>query len=679
MSIDVTIDGRQVSVEPGSTILDAARALGIEIPTMCHVDGLEPWTSCFLCVVRVAGRRNLLPACSARVEAGMDITTDSEEIRAARRTALELLLSDHRGDCIAPCSLACPAGLDVPGFISLMLAGRMRESIALIKERIPFPGVLGRVCPRYCERVCRRSESEEAIAICALKRYVADADLACEDPYVPAIAAGTGKNVGVVGAGPAGLSAAFYLMKAGHACTVYDEREDPGGMMRYGVPSFRLPRDVICGEVEVLRGMGCAFQMGTRIGDAEALDALRRKHDAVLLAMGAGRAPTVDVQGVAFCTSALDFLGMAPERQPEIVGDSVVVIGGGNEAVACARTAAALGARVSIIWEGERRRMSCFGELLDKAEAEDVTVHTSTCVERIEQVDAELRLTCAGEAGEVTLECSLAIAAPEREVDFAALDAWDLRVSSRGIDADRQTLSTSVTGVFAAGDVISGPGSIVRAVAAGRLASISISQFLHGETPTGEPRPFNVRMGRLSEEDRAQLLQEIDHSPRILQTESRPGYAHGAFAETVRGYTDAQAMDEGARCLQCDCLARDNCRLRDYAAEYDADPNRFRSKPRPFLRDTSAGVVVFEPSKCILCGRCVRIAEAHGEKLGIGFRQRGFGTHLAVPFEGKLSKGLEKTLRLCAEACPTGALGLRVRNQSGSRGRVSTKASSPCE
>jgi len=287
MPIRLTVDGREVEVEEGATILQAARSLGIPIPTMCHREGIEPVGSCFVCVVEVEGRPDLVPSCALRAAEGMVVSTDSDEVRAARKMSLELLLSDHRGDCVAPCSLACPAGLDIPAFLEQIEAGDYRKALTVIKERIPLPGVLGRICARYCERVCRRRHSEQPIAICALKRFAADVDLASEGPYIPLRHETTGKRVAVVGAGPAGLSAAYYLLEAGHACTVFDARPQPGGALRYGIPQYRLPNAVVDYEVEVIRRLGAEFRMNIRLGSDVTLEHLQQECDAVFLALGA--------------------------------------------------------------------------------------------------------------------------------------------------------------------------------------------------------------------------------------------------------------------------------------------------------------------------------------------------------------------------------------------------------
>jgi len=176
--VSLTIDGQAVAVAPGTTILAAAAKLGIEIPTLCHVEGLEPAASCFMCAVQVDGLPHLSPACAMPVTDGMVIATNSRDVRAARRMALELLLSDHAGDCVAPCGVTCPAGLDIPGFVYALAGGQNRRAAEIIADRLALPGALGRICPRLCEHECRRSAHDEGLAIAALHRFAADQELA---------------------------------------------------------------------------------------------------------------------------------------------------------------------------------------------------------------------------------------------------------------------------------------------------------------------------------------------------------------------------------------------------------------------------------------------------------------------------------------------------------------------
>lgn len=282
----ITIDGRPVEVAGGVTILDAATKLGVEIPTMCFLKGHRASTSCMVCVVKVNGSANLVPACGAVVKDGMRVESNCDEVRDARRAALELLLGDHVGDCVGPCEMACPARMNIPLMIRQIASGRLREAIATIKRDIALPAVLGRICPKPCEKVCRRSAFDEAVSICLLKRYAADADLESEEPYLPACKPSTGRRVAVVGAGPAGLAAAYYLRQASFHCTVFDDHEEPGGMLQYGVPQQQLPRDVLRREIALIVKLGVEFRSRTRIGTSLSIHDLRKEFDAVFVAVG---------------------------------------------------------------------------------------------------------------------------------------------------------------------------------------------------------------------------------------------------------------------------------------------------------------------------------------------------------------------------------------------------------
>ncbi len=280
------IDNREVCVEPGHTILDAARKLGIDIPTLCFRQGHEPNASCMVCLVKLKGQHHLVPACATRAEDGMQVESETPEVHEARRRSLELLLGDHLGDCEAPCQSACPAHMDIPRMIRQIAAGRLREAIATVKADIPLPAVLGRICPAPCEKACRRAAADEAVSICLLKRYAADADLASAEPYLPDRRSENGKRVGIVGAGPAGLSAAYYLLQEGYSCTLLDEHDLPGGMLRYGVDEAKLPREVLDAEIEIVRRLGAEFQLGARVGAGPSLADLQPDFDALLIAAG---------------------------------------------------------------------------------------------------------------------------------------------------------------------------------------------------------------------------------------------------------------------------------------------------------------------------------------------------------------------------------------------------------
>ena len=282
----LTIDNREVEVEAGTTILEAARVLGIDIPTMCFLKGYKPSTSCMVCVVRVAGKEDLVPACGMIAQDGMRVETDTQEVKEARTAALELLLSDHVADCMGTCHVTCPARMNIPLMIRQIAGGDLRGAIETIKKDIALPAVLGRICPAPCEKSCRRGAYDEAVSICLLKRYAADVDLSSAKPYLPDCSPSSGKRIAIVGAGPAGLSAAYHLLQKGLACTVFDDHEKPGGMLRYAVSNEKLPAEVLDKEIALIERLGLEFRGGTRIGTDVSVEDLRKDFDAIFVASG---------------------------------------------------------------------------------------------------------------------------------------------------------------------------------------------------------------------------------------------------------------------------------------------------------------------------------------------------------------------------------------------------------
>ncbi|MCG6925388.1 MAG: FAD-dependent oxidoreductase [Acidobacteria bacterium] len=678
-TVTLTVDGREVTVERGRTVLDAARELGISIPTLCHVEGLEPVSACFLCCVQVEGARILSPSCALPAADGMVVTTDSEDIRAARRTALELLLSDHAGECIAPCAARCPAGLDVPAFVYEIAAGQNDRAMETIFESLSLPGTLGRVCPRLCEQGCRRCDYDhEGLAIGALHRHVTDRNQAADRPALPTPGEPTGKKVAIVGAGPAGLTAAFYLQQRGHACTLFDAHPLAGGMLRYGIPDYRLPRAALDAEIELVERLGATFRMRTRWGRDFTLDDLRHDHDAVFLGIGAQLSSGLRCEGEERALAGIDFLrGLAKGESPDL-GREVVVIGGGNTAMDSARTARRLGSRVRVLYRRTRAEMPCLMEEVEGAEEEGVALELLVAPVRLEPHDGDhaLNLVCQrmelGEpddsgrrrpvpipGSEFEVECDTVIAAVGQAVDRTVAEHEGLELTAWGLAVDEKTMATNLPGVFAGGDAVLGADLAVRAVAAGRIAAVSIDQHLNGQPVTGPEELAAIALRPIDDEEQAALFRNIEQAERVptptLDLERRLG----SFEEIDLGLDDAQARREALRCLSCGCAKAGGCGLRRWATVYLADPYRFLGRRRRFARDDSHPEVVYEPGKCIMCDACVRIAAEASEELGVSITGRGFDVSVAVPFDATLADGLRHAARRCAEACPTGAIALR--------------------
>ncbi len=331
-SIQITINNQNVSVPADSSILDAARELNIHIPTLCYLNGYERFTSCMICVVHEVNSDRLLPSCSAPVAKGMRIETENEKVREARKDALDFLLSEHVGDCDAPCLRACPAHMNIPLMIRQIEEGQLEDAIRTVKKDIALPAILGRICPAPCENGCHRKSYDSAVSICSLKRYVADVDLAQKSPFCPASKANSGKKAAIIGAGPTGLSAAYYLRQDGHACHVFDKNPQPGGMLRYGIADKDLPKSVLDSEVERITELGVEFSMEHSLGKELGWSDLRKAYDAVILAVG-------QINSAVFETSGLELSSRGIKINTQTFETSVPGIFAGGNAVSEARMA----------------------------------------------------------------------------------------------------------------------------------------------------------------------------------------------------------------------------------------------------------------------------------------------------------------------------------------------------
>jgi ferredoxin len=280
----ITIDGREVDVSAGETVLGAARKLGVQIPTLCYLEKCGALNSCLVCLVKIKGK--LVPSCGIKVEPGMAVESETVEVHEARRTALELLFSDHVGDCLSPCHRLCPLRMNIPAMLRQVEARKIEEAIVTVKQALPLPGVLGRLCHHPCEQGCRRANWDDPAAIRDIERRVADEDLAAESPWLPPRKPSTGKSVVIVGAGPAGLAAAFYLLREGHACTIADRRLSAGGTLWTEVEKGALPHRVLEAEVKQFERLGAQFKLGVSLGVDITIEGLLRGFDAVLVAIG---------------------------------------------------------------------------------------------------------------------------------------------------------------------------------------------------------------------------------------------------------------------------------------------------------------------------------------------------------------------------------------------------------
>jgi len=340
--INITIDEKKIQVESGITILKAARDNNItDIPTLCYDPELPPYGSCFLCVVEVEGFPRLLPACSSPVGEGMVIKTNSEKVIETRKTALELLLSEHFADCDAPCELECPAHVDVQGYIALISRGLHREAIELIRKTNPLPVTCGRICVRKCEIKCRRSIIDEtAVGINYLKRYASDVERNIH--IKEKVKEKKTEKIAIVGGGPSGLTAAYFLAKEGYRITVFDMMPKLGGMLRYGIPEYRLPKKILDQEIQFILDLGVEVKMNTKLGVDFTIESLKKDgYKSIYLALGAWKSQSMRLPEEDKLEGVIPGIKYLRENQmgtSEKLSGNVVIVGGGNTAIDAART-----------------------------------------------------------------------------------------------------------------------------------------------------------------------------------------------------------------------------------------------------------------------------------------------------------------------------------------------------
>jgi NADPH-dependent glutamate synthase beta subunit-like oxidoreductase len=467
----------------------------------------------------------------------------------------------------SPCRVACPAGVNVKAYVGLVGAGEFDLALEVVRARNPLPGICGRVCTHPCEAECRRQEVDAPVAIRPLKRFIADLALKSAPASLPADTPRRNQRVAIVGSGPAGLTAANDLARLGYQVTIFEAGTSPGGMMVLGIPPFRLPRDVISQEVESITSLGVRLETGARI-DAP-LELLDRDFSAVFYAVGAHRSIELglprenETPGIV---GSLTFLRQAycGERRGSL--GTVLVVGGGNSAIDSARTAKRLGAReVKIVYRRTRREMPAAPEEVAEAEAEGVKP-----LFRVQPVDLLLtgrrlkglrcirnRMGAPDASGrrrpepvpgsEFDISANLVVSAVGQQPETGALAGHNITLGRSGtIAADPLTCGTGVAGLFAGGDVVTGPSTVVDAIAAGHRAASGIHAFLTGEQGLA-PGRVAVNTGEL--ELQASTLFAV-HQDRVRPPQVRSRHAK-RFAEVELSLSDSEAVAEAKRCLHC--------------------------------------------------------------------------------------------------------------------------------
>ncbi len=675
--VTVTVDGRPTAVPAGLTILQSLLQVGVHIPSLCHDVRLKRSNgNCGLCMVELGADRRPVKACITPIGEGMEIATRSAAIDAYRNLRLEQLLADHNADCLPPCQQTCPAKIDIQRYLALVADGNVGAALQIIKDRNPFPSACGRVCPHPCEAQCRRSLVDSPVAINQVKRFAADTDLFSGQPWTPTVKPSTGKKIAIIGAGPSGLSAAYYAAIAGHGVTVFDRRAKPGGMMRYGIPEYRLPKATLAAEIAVIESLGVVIRCGITLGTHVSLEDLRRDFDAVYLAIGSWSATPLRIHGdnLPGVQLGINYLHSVVSKYDTPVGDRVLVVGGGNTAIDCARTALRKGAtQVSLVYRRTRDEMPAEPYEVAEAIAEGVKMEFLVAPEQITQVDGHLRMRClrmelgepdrsgrrrpvAVPGTEFDLDADTIIGAVGQRTDTSFLyNDLPVKLNSYGdIDIDPHTMQCSEAKIFAGGDCVTGPATVIQAVAAGRRAAEAMDQFVMKGYVRPSHEPYNCTRGSLEDLPQAEyaaLPRLARHPGAELPLDQRAG-----FAEVEATFDAATARAEAHRCLKCGCKARFNCDLRQTATAQNVTycPPLHTRPFEPIVQDHP--FIVRDPNKCISCGRCIA-ACAEIEGVGVlGYHFQGGVMKVGTADGRPLIDTDCVSCGQCVTACPCGAL-----------------------
>lgn len=693
-SLNILLDGKIVQGIPGETILQLATRNGIEIPTLCNDERLEPYSSCFVCVVEVEGMRGHQPSCSTRITEGMKITTYNESIRKSRQKALELMLSNHYADCIGPCQHTCPAGVDVQGYISLIEKGLYSDAIGLIKETNPLPAICGRVCVRPCEKECRRNLLDEgaAVGIDYLKRFAADWDLASTDKFVPELQPSTGKKVAVIGAGPGGLSVGYFMQVQGHQVDIFEAAAHPGGWLRYGIPEYRLPNDILDQEVKNITDLGVRIFYNRKLGANLSYKEIAENYDATVLTIGSQTGTGVGCEGddAENVFSGIDFLKNmeVTEQRYDFSGKIIAVVGGGNTAMDCCRTSVRCNAdKVYVIYRRTEKEMPANPIEIHESKLEGVEylfltlpkkitkntkgeVKSVTCIRmELGEPDASGRrrpVPVEGSEFDIKVDYILAAIGQKTDVNFiddinAHAADGELKINKWGdIDVVRHTLQTGIPSVFAAGDGVTGPATIIEAIAQAKIAAHSANQYLLGEEIIPVSKPFTSMREHFKKQTKEDYIGHYHHQPReempVLEAHQRMN-----FDEVELGYESEEvAFHETQRCLECGCQAFFDCDLQHYATDYNANQKEFAGTFKEYQVDFRHPYIEIDNNKCILCSRCVRICHEVVGANALGLVNRGFETYVAPSLGDSLQDTSCESCGMCISTCPTGAISENV-------------------
>lgn len=677
--IIITINGKEIETTSDKTILEVVHENKLDkIPTLCHDKRIEHYTSCFLCVVEAEGINKMIPSCSSKAMDGMKIKTNSDKVRESRKTALELLMSNHYADCVGPCKNNCPAGVDVQTYIALISMGKYKEALKLVKENNPLPLSIGRVCVRDCEVACRRNFIDEPVAVNYMKRFIADNE--GPNKWIPEVKRSRNKKVAVIGGGPAGLTCAYYLTVEGCEVTIFEKLPELGGMLRYGIPEFRLPKKILDTEIKWILDLGVKVETGVELGRDFSIEELTsRGFDSVFIGIGAHKASKLGLDGEEVTEGVfrgIDFLRQVTLGEAKEFDGTVIVVGGGNTAIDAARTALRRGAdEVKIVYRRSINEMPAHHEEIEAAQKEGIEilfltnpkslVTENNKLKGIECLKMCLEETRPGErprpvpveGSEFIIDCNYIISAIGQSVDTSfAKNNESLKLEKWGtVKVNGDTLETSIPGVFAGGDLVNGPLTAISAIAHGKKAASVILNYLNsGTVEKVAPKylSFKNKVSTLAEREFDSYKKIIREKMSELEVTDRVTN----FSEIELGLTEFQVQNETERCLECGCSEYEDCELRKYCDEYKVDISEFLGETRKYMIDGRHPFISLDPNKCINCGKCVRTCTEILKVSALGFVNRGFRAIVKPAMEKSLAETNCISCGNCIDACPTGAI-----------------------
>ena len=698
MTVTLTIDDNQIIAEEGLTILEVAKRSEITIPTLCHIAGTVSENPCEICAVQIAdaekyglksslSTEGLYRACVTLAKEGMEIHTGSDDVIAHRQERLAILSQTHFGDCKAPCNLTCPGQINVQGYIAHVAKGEYEEALRLVMDRNPVPFSVGRVCPRFCETRCRRILIDEPVSINHLKRFVADWCMANNIDLAIPKDKPTGKRIAVIGGGPAGLSAAFFLTRRGHDVTIFESEPKLGGALRYGFPEYKVPKDILDYEINAILKMGINIRLSQRWGkDFNLQDLKDMGYDATFIAVGAGIDQPMDVP----CTdknhvyTATEFLHLINEGRNLELGKRAAVIGGNNIAMEVARSLRRNGVeQVTVIYPRARIEMPANQRNIREAEKEGVQfllMASPVGICGLSESDSRLKLDLIrmklGEPDKRGKREPLPIpdSTNSLSVDTVVSSLGQLAVDGKAIGgeleeaikispkgmfvANPRSSQTSVDGVFAGGDAATGSKSVIQAVVSARRAANNIHSYVMDVPKDPADSRFNFTRGKSFDDVALKNFDGINVKLREKMPERPPEVCVQDFDEVKLGFTEKMAHREAERCLSCGCTAFERCDLKRLEIEYKVNINKTGMGKIPWYPiDSDHRAIRVDRNKCIYCLRCVRSCEYDALELKAkSLDAKGRPLGLEIIFNEKcVSCGK------CVDNCSTGALNKKNR------------------